>query len=260
MSRQILVTSGLPYVNGHLHLGHLVEYLQTDIWVRFQRMRGHEVRYFCADDTHGTATMMRAREEGIEPEALLSDDDAGRPPARFRRILGRSRSITIGSTHSRVEPAPWWNGIWKSLRDGRSRRAQREVTQLYDAEAGVFLADRFVKGSCPRCDTPDQYGDNCDACGSVYSPEELGDPVSTLTGAVPEVRSAPHLFVRLAMLQDFLTEWTQTGERLQPEIANWLKGGFLSEPLRSPSQRRCRHRCRGRRSPYPLCGAAGSTT
>jgi methionyl-tRNA synthetase len=225
--RQILVTSALPYVNGHIHIGHLVEYVQTDIWVRFQRLRGHEVRYFCADDTHGTATMMRARERGIEPEALLSDMSR----AHQRDFADFSVDFDhFGSTHS-PSNRTLVEGIWKSLRDA-GHVEQREVTQLYDAKAGVFLADRFVKGSCPRCATADQYGDNCDACGAVYRPEELRDPVSTLSGATPEVRSAPHFFVTLENFHDFLDTFTRTEGRLQPEIANWLEGSFLSEPLR----------------------------
>jgi methionyl-tRNA synthetase len=225
--RQILVTSALPYVNGHIHIGHLVEYVQTDIWVRFQRLRGHEVRYFCADDTHGTATMMRARERGIEPEALLSDMSR----AHQRDFADFSVDFDhFGSTHS-PSNRTLVEGIWKSLRDA-GHVEQREVTQLYDAKAGVFLADRFVKGSCPRCGTADQYGDNCDACGAVYRPEELRDPVSTLSGTSPEVRSAPHFFVTLENFHEFLDSFTRSEGRLQPEIANWLEGSFLSEPLR----------------------------
>ncbi len=225
--RQILVTSALPYVNGHIHLGHLVEYIQTDVWVRFQRMRGHEVRYFCADDTHGTATMMRARQEGIEPEALLEVMSRAHQEdfAAFGIALDH-----FGSTHSPSNER-FVGEIWQALRDA-GRVAEREVRQLYDAQVGCFLADRFVKGTCPRCGSPDQYGDNCDSCGAVYGPEELGDPVSTLSGTAPEVRSAPHFFVTLEDYHAFLEAWTQSGEHLQPEIANWLKGTFLSEGLR----------------------------
>jgi len=225
--RQILVTSALPYVNYHLHIGHLVEYLQTGFWVRFQRMRGHEVRYFCADDTHGTATMIRARQEGREPEELL-DDMSQSHQSDFKDF-----GIVFdhyGSTHNPSNQR-FVNEIWRALRDA-GRVVEREITQLYDAQAGCFLADRFVMGSCPRCAAADQYGDNCDRCGAVYGPEELGNPVSTLSGTTPEVRSALHYFVTLDDFHAFLEEWTQEKGRLQPEIANWLAGAFLSEPLR----------------------------
>ncbi len=225
--RQILVTSALPYVNGHIHIGHMVEYIQTDVWVRFQRLRGHEVRYFCADDTHGTATMIRARDEGREPEEILSE------MSRAHQEDFAAFGISVdhyGSTHA-ASNRRLVGEIWKALREG-GHVSEREVTQLYDAEAGTFLADRFVKGRCPRCGAPDQYGDNCDRCGSVYSPEELGDPVSAISGTTPEVRSARHYFVVLERFHDFLQEWTQAEGRLQPEIANWLMGSFLSEPLR----------------------------
>ncbi|HEY5658959.1 MAG TPA: class I tRNA ligase family protein, partial [Myxococcota bacterium] len=225
--RQILVTSALPYVNGHIHIGHLVEYIQTDIWVRFQRLRGHEVRYFCADDTHGTATMIRARQEGVAPEVLLETMSRAHQQdfAAFEVEFDH-----YGSTHSPSNER-FVHEIWHALR-AAGRVVEREVRQLYDVEAGCFLADRFVKGTCPRCESPDQYGDNCDSCGAVYGPEELGDPVSTLSGTTPEVRSAPHFFVTLEDFHGFLEAWTQSGEHLQPEIANWLAGAFLAEPLR----------------------------
>ena len=227
MTRQILVTNALPYVNGDIHLGHLVEHIQTDVWVRFQRMRGHEVRTFCGDDTHGTATMIRARQEGREPEELLAEVSEAhqRDLAGFGIVYDH-----YGSTHA-ASNQRLVNEIWQALRDG-GHVAERDVTQLYDPEAGVFLADRFVKGQCPRCGAPDQYGDNCDRCNSVYGPEELVDPVSTLSGATPEMRSALHYFVTLEDFHDFLEEWTQRGDHLQPEMANWLAGSFLHEPLR----------------------------
>ena len=225
--RQILVTSALPYVNGHIHIGHLVEYLQTDIWVRYQRLRGQRVRYFCADDTHGTATMIRARDEGIEPEQLLATMSAAHQ--EDFRAFGIEFDY-YGSTHA-ASNQELVNEFWKALRDG-GHVVERDVTQLFDTKSGVFLADRFVKGDCPRCGAADQYGDNCDKCSATYTPDELGNPVSTLSGSVPETRSAKHLFVQLSNFQDFLTEWTQEGDHVQPEIANWLRGSFLSEPLR----------------------------
>ena len=225
--RQILVTNALPYVNGHLHLGHLVEHVQTNIWVRFQRLRGHEVGYFCGDDTHGTATMIRASAEGREPEELLAEMSA----AHQQDLKGFGVVYDhYGSTHSPSNER-LVGEIWQALRDA-GRVVEREVRQLYDVEVGSFLADRFVQGTCPRCGASDQAGDNCELCGAVYGPEELIDPISTLSGTTPEVRSAPHFFVTLADFQEFLTQWTQQPGILQPEIANWLKGAFLSEPLR----------------------------
>jgi methionyl-tRNA synthetase len=225
--RQILVTSALPYVNGHIHLGHMVEYVQTDIWVRFQRSRGHEVRYFCADDTHGTATMIRAQQEKRAPEELLAEMSA----AHQRDFAGFDVAFDhYGSTHAESNRR-LTSEVWAALRAG-GHVVEREVTQLYDPQAGAFLADRFVKGTCPRCGAPEQYGDNCEVCGAVYSPEELINPVSTLSGATPVKKSATHYFVRLEDFRPFLTEWTQAPGRLPRETANWLAGAFLAEPLR----------------------------
>jgi methionyl-tRNA synthetase len=227
MPRQILVTNALPYVNADLHLGHLIEHVQTDIWVGFQRMRGHEVASFSGDDTHGTATMIRAQSEGREPEALLEDVRR----AHERDLAGFGiRYDYYGSTHSPSNQR-LVNEVWAALRAG-GHVAEREVTQLYDAKAGIFLADRFVKGKCPRCKSPDQYGDNCDVCGAVYGPEDLIDPISTITGTPPELRTAMHYFVVLERFHDFLAEWTQAPGRMPSETANWLANGFLAEPLR----------------------------
>jgi methionyl-tRNA synthetase len=225
--RQILVTSALPYVNENVHLGHLVEYIQTDIWVRFQKLRGHEVRYFCADDTHGTATMIRAQQQGCTPEELLEEMSRSHQKdfADFQVAFDQ-----YGSTHARSNQE-LVNEIWASLRRC-GHVAERDVTQLFDVEAGIFLADRFVKGTCPRCSSAGQYGDNCDQCGATYTPDELGDPVSTVTGSVPEMRTARHYFVVLTEFQEELTRFTQEGDHLQPETANWLKGSFLNQPLR----------------------------
>jgi len=227
MSRRLLVTSALPYANGHIHLGHLVEYIQTDVWVRFQNLRGNRATYICADDTHGTAIMMRARQEGRSEVELI----AAMSEAHQRDFAGfQIRFDHYGSTHS-PESRALCGRIWQALRSGGFVK-EREVTQLYDPEAKVFLADRFVKGTCPRCGTPDQYGDSCEHCSSTYSAQELINPVSTLSGAKPEVKSSPHLFVEIERLRPFLTEWTQEPGRLQPEIANYLKGHFLAEELR----------------------------
>ncbi len=225
--RRILVTSALPYANGHIHIGHLVEYLQTDIWVRFQRSQGHEVVYVCADDTHGTAIMMRARTEG-RSEAEVIAEMSGHHQADFAAF--GIEFDHYGSTNSEAN-ARLCHEIWGKLR-AAGLVSEREVTQLFDPKAGVFLADRFVKGTCPKCGAPDQYGDSCEKCGSAYTAADLKEPKSTLSGATPEVRSAMHLFVDIEKTRPFLDEWTQTPGTLQPEIANYLKGHFLSDALR----------------------------
>ena len=190
--RQILVTGSLPYLNADIHLGHLVEYLQADFWARFQKMRGHEVRYFSGDDTHGTATMLRAQKEGRKPEAILAEVKAAHE--RDFRDFGIDFDH-YGSTHSPANEAVV-HEIWAALR-AQGCIEERDVTQLFDPEAGIFLADRFVVGGCPRCKAPGQYGDNCEVCGATYDPSELIDPRSAITGAIPEERSHPHLFVKL---------------------------------------------------------------
>ncbi len=225
--RQILVTHALPYVNAGLHLGHLVESLQTDFWVRFQRLRGHDCRFFSGDDTHGTATMLRAQQEGREPAALLEEMHAAHLADLNAFGIDYDR---YGSTHSETNRARV-HEIWAALRKAGVVE-EREVTQLFDPEAGIFLADRFVRGRCPRCGAEDQYGDNCDVCGATYEPSELIEPRSGVSGAVPEQRSHPHLFVKLERFHGFLEEWTQTPGRMPPETANWLRATFLAEPLR----------------------------
>lgn len=224
---KLLVTAALPYANGHIHLGHLVEYIQTDIWVRFQRLTGRKCVFVCADDTHGTAIMIRAKQEGRPETELIADMQA----AHERDFAGFGISFDhYGSTNSE-ENKTLCEGIWQKLREA-DLIVEDDVEQLFDTEAGTFLADRFVKGTCPSCNTPGQYGDNCSKCGATYSPTELINPISAHTGSTPEVRTAKHLFVRLEKLHDFLNEWTQSGKHLQPEIANYLKGHFLGKPLR----------------------------
>jgi len=227
MSRRLLVTSALPYANGHIHIGHLVEYIQTDIWVRFQKLLGNDCRYMCADDTHGTAIMIRARQEGRSEEALIADMQAAHEQdfADFGIEFDN-----YASTHSEENRA-LCHEIWAAIRKANLVKEQA-VEQLFDPQAGTFLADRFVRGTCPKCKSADQPGDNCSVCGHHYTPIELIDPVSTLTGSKPEVRSALHLFIELEKLHGFLAEWTQSGDHLQPEIANYLQGHFLGEPLR----------------------------
>ncbi len=227
MPRRLLVTSALPYANGHIHIGHLVEYIQTDIWVRFQKLFGNDCRYMCADDTHGTAIMLRARQEGRSEEEVIADMQA----AHEQDFAGFGIEFdNYGSTHSEENRA-LCHEIWAAIRKAGLVKEQA-VEQLFDPQAGTFLADRFVRGTCPKCKSPDQPGDNCSSCGHHYTPIELIDPVSTLTGAKPEVRSALHLFIELEQLHGFLSEWTQSGEHLQSEIANYLQGHFLGEPLR----------------------------
>ncbi len=225
--RKLLVTAALPYANGPIHIGHLVEYIQTDIWVRFQKLRGHRCLFVCADDTHGTAIMLRASKEGRSEIELIAEMQQ----QHERDFSGFDIAFDhYGSTNS-AENYELCKQFWKSLREA-GLIVEREVSQLFDPIVGTFLADRFVKGTCPVCKSPDQYGDNCDKCSATYSPADLIDPKSVHSGATPEVRSALHLFVELEQLHAFLAEWTQSGEHLQTEVANYLKGHFLGEPLR----------------------------
>ena len=224
--KRILVTSALPYANGPIHLGHLVEYIQTDIWVRFQKLSGRRCLYVCADDTHGTAIMMRARKEGVSEEDLI----ARMQQAHLADFSGFQIEFdNYGSTHS-PENRAVCGEIWGALRR-EGLVSEKEVQQLYDPVAGTFLADRFVKGTCPKCKSPDQYGDSCVNCDTHYDAAELVDPKSTLSGATPEVRKAKHLFVNIERLHGFLDEWATHSGALQPEIANYLQGHFLHEPL-----------------------------
>ena len=222
--RNILVTSALPYANAPLHLGHMLEQAQTDIWVRFQRSRGHHCRYVCADDAHGTAIMLSAEAANRTPEAHIAAIQAQheRDSAGFLIQFDHYHS-----THS-PENQRWSETIFKRLEAG-GHISVRDITQAYDPEKGLFLADRFIKGTCPKCKAPDQYGDNCEACGATYSPADLIDPVSALSGAVPVDKDSSHLFFQLGHFEDLLTEWINSGQ-LQPPIANklkeWLEAGL----------------------------------
>ncbi len=224
--RNLLVTSALPYANGPIHLGHLVEYLQTDIWVRYQKLQGNRCIYLCADDTHGTAISLRAQNECRSEEELIAEmsESHQKDFADFGIEFDH-----YGSTNSDAS-RKICHEIWAALREA-NMVVEEEVEQLYDVEKGLFLADRFVRGTCPKCNSPDQPGDNCDSCGATYSPVELIDPVSTLSGTRPEIRSAKHLFVQIEQLHGFLEEWTQSGS-LPAESANYLKNFFLAEPLK----------------------------
>ncbi|MEX0794965.1 MAG: methionine--tRNA ligase [Pirellulaceae bacterium] len=227
MPRRILVTSALPYANGPIHIGHLVEYIQTDIWVRFQRLRGNDCRYFCADDTHGTAIMISAGKRGITEEEFIAEVSQ----QHQRDFAGFDVAFdNYGSTHSE-ENRILGAQFWQALRDA-DLVVEKEVQQLYDPEQKTFLADRFVRGTCPVCGATNQPGDNCSACGAAYTPADLIDPKSTHTGATPELRTANHLFVRLEAMHEFLQEWSQSGKHLQEEVANYLAGHFLNKPLR----------------------------
>ena len=227
MTRRILVTSALPYANGPIHVGHLVEYVQTDIWVRFQKLRGNRCLYICADDTHGTAIMIRARKEGRSETELIS----AMSEAHQRDFAGFGVEFDhYGSTNSEAN-RKICHEFWQALRDA-DLIAERPVKQLFDPEAETFLADRFVRGTCPQCGATNQPGDNCGRCGHTYSPTELIDPHSTLSGATPELREANHLFVQLDKLHAFLAEWIDSSGALQSETANYLKGHFLAEELR----------------------------
>ncbi|MAG92147.1 MAG: methionine--tRNA ligase [Planctomycetaceae bacterium] len=231
--RKILVTAALPYANGHIHIGHLVEYIQTDIWVRFQKLRGQRCLYICADDTHGTAIMIRARQEGRSEEALIADMQA----AHERDFAGFDIEFdNFGSTNS-PENERLCGEIWKAVTEA-GLVVEKNVDQFYDPEAETYLADRFIKGTCPSCGEPDQHGDHCDKCLTTYTPTDLVEPKSTLSGATPELRSSSHRFIQLEQLHDFLDEWSQSGKHLQPEVANYLKGHFLGETGSEENPRR----------------------
>ncbi|XKE47145.1 methionine--tRNA ligase [Halomonas organivorans] len=222
--RKILVTSALPYANGAIHLGHLLEYIQTDIWVRFQKSRGQDCHYVCADDAHGTAIMLRAEQEGITSEALI--DRVSREHQEDFARFGVAFD-NYHSTHSE-ENRYFSELIYTRLRD-KGHIATRDIEQMYDPVKGLFLADRFIKGTCPKCHTEDQYGDNCEACGATYTPAELIDPVSAISGATPEVRSSTHYFFKLPDFARFLQGWIDD-DHVQPQIRNklmeWFESGF----------------------------------
>ncbi len=223
-SRSILVTSALPYANGPIHLGHMLEHVQTDIWVRFQRARGHQCIAVCADDTHGTPVMLRAEREGITPEALIE---------RMREEHWQDfQDFLISydnyySTHSE-ENRQLSELIYQRCRDN-GHIATRTISQMYDAEKSMFLSDRFIKGTCPKCGAEDQNGDNCEVCGATYTPAELVNPVSALSGSTPEERESEHYFFTLPDFSDMLKEWTRSGT-LQDSVANklaeWLDSGL----------------------------------
>ena len=230
--RKILVTSALPYANGSIHLGHMVEHIQTDIWVRFQKLRGHKCYYCCADDTHGTPIMLAAEKQGITPEQMIEKTHA--------EHLADFTGFGIGydnyySTHS-PENKHFSEQIYLALK-ANGKIVGKTINQLFDPEKQMFLPDRFVKGECPKCHAQDQYGDNCEVCGTTYSPTELIKPYSSVSGATPVMKQTEHFFFKLSDCADYLKQWTagETNGRahLQPEALNkmneWLKDGKLSD-------------------------------
>lgn len=224
MTRKILVTSALPYANGSIHLGHMVEHIQTDVWVRFQKLRGHECYYCCADDTHGTPVMLAAQKQGIAPEDMIT---------KVREEhLADFTGFGIGydnyySTHS-PENKQFSQDIYRALK-ANGKIESRVIEQLFDPEKQMFLPDRFVKGECPKCHAQDQYGDNCEVCGTTYSPTELINPYSAVSGAKPELRESEHFFFKLGECADYLKEWTSGNNphdgkpHLQAEALNKMK-------------------------------------
>ena len=230
MKRSLLVTSALPYANGAIHLGHLVEYIQTDMWVRFQNLIGNQATYVCADDTHGTPIMLRAQNEGITPEALI----ARVHNEHLRDFTGFHIDFDLyHSTHS-DENRECAESIYRALRDAGLIEV-REIEQYYDAEKGMFLPDRFIKGECPKCGAADQYGDNCEACGAAYTPSELKNPRSAVSGSVPVLKPSQHYFFKLSdpRCQQFLRDFTRSAPNgipvLQHEAANKMQE-WLGEP------------------------------
>jgi len=230
--RTILVTSALPYANGSLHIGHMVEYIQTDIWVRFQRMQGHDCYYVCADDTHGTAIMLRAEAEGITPEQLI-DRIHGERLADFGGF--KVEFDNYHSTHS-DENRELATDMYKALKNA-DKITTRTIEQFFDPEKNIFLADRFIKGECPKCHAKDQYGDHCEACGTTYSPTELVNPISAISGATPVMKESEHYFFKLSECEGFLNQWmsgelnSHGHESLPIESRNklqeWFEAGLM---------------------------------
>jgi len=218
--RKLFVTTALPYANGKFHIGHIMEYIQADIWVRFQRMQGAEVNFVCADDAHGAAITIAADKAGVTPQAFVADIAAGRKPYLdgFHIAFDNWHSTDAPENHQLAQD------IYRDLR-AAGLIETRSVEQFYDPEKGMFLADRFIKGECPNCHAKDQYGDNCEVCGAVYAPTELINPYSALSGAKPELRSSDHFFFKLSdpRCEAFLKEWTTAPGHVQPEVQNKIR-------------------------------------
>ena len=224
MARKILVTSALPYANGSIHLGHLVEYIQTDIWVRFQKMQGHELHYVCADDTHGTPIMLRAEKEGITPEALIEGVHKEHSADFDEFLVGFDNYYSTNSDGNKTLS----QNIYRALK-ANGKIATKTIEQFYDPVKNMFLPDRFIKGECPKCHAKDQYGDSCEVCGATYNPTELIDAYSAVSGATPVRKETEHHFFKLSDCEAFLKEWTRSGT-LQGEAANkmgeWFENGL----------------------------------
>jgi len=226
MTRKLFVTTALPYANAPFHVGHMMEYIQADIWVRFQRMTGNVVHFVCADDAHGAPIMIAAEKAGLTPQDFVTKIAAGR-----KQYLDGFH-IGFDNWHSTDGPEnhELAQDIYRALRK-EGLIAERTIEQFYDPVKGMFLPDRYIKGECPKCGTKDQYGDNCENCGAVYSPTDLKNPYSTLTGATPVLKSSDHYFFQLSAQRciDFLKEWTTTPGRLQPEVLNKIKEWFATD-------------------------------
>ncbi len=218
--RKILVTSALPYANGSIHLGHLVEYIQTDIWVRFQKIQGHECYYVCADDAHGTPIMLRAQSEGITPKQLIAET------SKEHQADFKDFAIAFDNYYSTHSPENRFfaETIYNSLNDA-GHISKRTISQAYDPEKEMFLPDRFIKGECPKCGAADQYGDNCEVCGATYSPTELKNAVSAVSGVKPVEKDSEHFFFKLPDFEPMLKDWTASGH-LQDEVSNKLQEWF----------------------------------
>ncbi|MFM1885013.1 MAG: methionyl-tRNA synthetase [Pseudomonadota bacterium] len=222
--RQILVTSALPYANGPLHLGHILEAVQTDIWVRFQKLRGNDCLYVCAEDTHGTPIMIRAQQEGITPEQLIAASATAHKRDYDGFLIGFDHFHSTHSEENRDQACR----MYETLRD-QGYIARRSVRQCYDEQAGMFLPDRFVRGNCPRCKAPDQHGDSCEVCGAHYSPADMDNAVSTVTGTTPVLRDSDHLFFRLGEFEAMLREWlgqAQLTPAVRAKLDEWFQAGL----------------------------------
>lgn len=258
--RKILVTSALPYANAGLHLGHMLEQIQTDIWVRFQKMRGHECYYVCADDTHGAPIMLAAEKRGITPEQLVNEVRELHVADSQGFLIGHDNYYSTNSPENKALAEQ----VYLALK-ADDKIACRTIEQLFDPEKQMFLPDRFVKGECPKCSAKDQYGDNCEVCGATYAPTELKNPYSAVSGAKPVLKTSEHFFFRLGECADFLKAWTSGASRradgavqphLQPESLNkmneWIGGGCrtgtsaatrLTSASRSPARRASTSMC-----------------
>ena len=227
--RRLFVTTALPYANGNFHIGHMMEYIQADIWVRYQRMQGHAVNFVCADDTHGAPIMIAAEKAGLTPQQFVANIAAGRQQYLdgFHIGFDNWHSTDAPENHALAQQ------IYRDLRDlpetqGGTLIERKTIEQFFDPEKNMFLPDRFIKGECPKCGAKDQYGDNCESCGAVYAPTDLKNPYSALSGATPVLKHAEHFFFKLSdpRCVEFLQDWTQNGQHLQPEVANKVKEWF----------------------------------